>query len=377
LRGVGAGARAGERSALALAVLAAAISAVSGVVSSVAAYHCSRELARCIESVERLEKDMSAKLDELSRARTSYVYVAPSSTANVSGAPAALGVASYIVWTDGKTAYARNCETGEVEFSGDAAAVIQRALNSVAGKPGGGRVVLLGGRYVVNSTIVIPPLKAGQVLEVEGLGLATIEAGAELRSVIRYGGASYVQGMGFPVLALRNIFVDVKRKAGDVVALDLRYVNVYLENVRVYSYGAAVGTGLRVGPKMNPGHVYIRNVEVGHFDVCVEIEADHVTAENLQVVECGSKGIYVHNCGDVLLLKPFVLGVAKGGVPIHIVTADGEVTIVHPGYEGDDPGNPLIVYDRPNKRVYVVGAMLLGISKVAREGDRVVVLGGP
>lgn len=139
MRGVGAGARAGERSALALAALAAAIAAaVSGVVSSVAAYHCSRELARCIESVERLKEGVGAKLDELLRARTSYVYVAPSSTANVSGAPAALGVASYIVWTDGKTAYARNCETGEVEFSGDAAAVIQRALDSVAGKPGGG-----------------------------------------------------------------------------------------------------------------------------------------------------------------------------------------------------------------------------------------------
>jgi len=72
---------------------------------------------------------------------------------------------SYIVWTDGKNIYARNCTTGKIDFSGtDASDVIQSAINSMVNS-GGGRIFVKAGTYTLTRAI---RLYSNMMIEGEG-----------------------------------------------------------------------------------------------------------------------------------------------------------------------------------------------------------------
>jgi len=63
---------------------------------------------------------------------------------------------SYIVYTDGKYVYAKNGQTGQIEFSGtDASTVIQNAINQLG--TNGGKIFVKSGRYTLSSTITLQP----------------------------------------------------------------------------------------------------------------------------------------------------------------------------------------------------------------------------
>jgi len=63
--------------------------------------------------------------------------------------------ASYIIFKVGTTYYAKNGETGEIEFSGtDASTVIQSALNALPAE--GGRIFIKAGTYVISTPISVP-----------------------------------------------------------------------------------------------------------------------------------------------------------------------------------------------------------------------------
>jgi len=60
-------------------------------------------------------------------------------------------VASYIIFTDGSTVYARNGATGAIGYSGaDASTVIQSAINALTN---GGKIFIKAGTYTINSQI--------------------------------------------------------------------------------------------------------------------------------------------------------------------------------------------------------------------------------
>ena len=61
--------------------------------------------------------------------------------------------ASYIIWTDGTNIYAKNCTTGQIEFSGtNASYIIQQAINNL---PNGGKIFIKKGIYTIFATINI------------------------------------------------------------------------------------------------------------------------------------------------------------------------------------------------------------------------------
>jgi len=71
--------------------------------------------------------------------------------------------ASYIIWTDGSTYYAKNGTTGAIDYSGaDASTVIQAAVDAIPVKQyvdtlvtGGGSIFIKAGLYEITQTIVI------------------------------------------------------------------------------------------------------------------------------------------------------------------------------------------------------------------------------
>jgi parallel beta-helix repeat protein len=72
---------------------------------------------------------------------------------------------SYIIWTDGTKYYAKNGQTGQIEFSGtDASTVIQSAIDAL---PNGGKIFIKAGTYPATFS-----LRSNIILE--GEGYATI-----------------------------------------------------------------------------------------------------------------------------------------------------------------------------------------------------------
>jgi parallel beta-helix repeat protein len=100
---------------------------------------------------------------------TSYSILSPDydsngSTQNTKNSPLE---ASYLIWTEGSTVYAKNGLTGTIDYSGkDAATVINNAITA-AYDNGGGLVFIKSGNYRLSSSII---MKSYVTLEGEGWG---------------------------------------------------------------------------------------------------------------------------------------------------------------------------------------------------------------
>jgi parallel beta-helix repeat protein len=63
--------------------------------------------------------------------------------------------ASYIIWNEGSTIYARNGSTGTIEYSGtDAVTVINNTITATSNK-GGGTIFIKAGNYTLGSSIIL------------------------------------------------------------------------------------------------------------------------------------------------------------------------------------------------------------------------------
>jgi len=80
--------------------------------------------------------------------------------------------ASYIVFTDGSKYYAKNGDSGTIEFTDtDISNLLQNAINTLYSKYGGGRIFIKRGTYYPTKTITIPD---GINLIIEGEGNNTV-----------------------------------------------------------------------------------------------------------------------------------------------------------------------------------------------------------
>ena len=62
---------------------------------------------------------------------------------------------SYLIFTDGTTTYAKNCETGAVSYSGTSSAVIIQQAIDALGSVNGGTVYIAAGTYTISDNIII------------------------------------------------------------------------------------------------------------------------------------------------------------------------------------------------------------------------------
>ncbi len=82
--------------------------------------------------------------------------------------------ASYIIFKDGNTIYAKNGTTGKVEFQGtDASGVMQSVVDNLTE---GGRIYIKQGSYVLTKTLIIPS-GATSKLSIQGESNSTTKIG--------------------------------------------------------------------------------------------------------------------------------------------------------------------------------------------------------
>jgi len=109
--------------------------------------------------------------------------------------------ASYVIWTDGTTVYAKNGKTGAIEFSGsDASAVIQSAINALTN---GGKILLKNGVYNVYASSPIPPIEPKDNVSIEGE--------SRTKTIIKVvGGSGYVVRTTAKRtnIGIRNLMID-------------------------------------------------------------------------------------------------------------------------------------------------------------------------
>ena len=99
--------------------------------------------------------------------------LASSTTTTTSGSTAC----SYQVFTDGTTTYAENCQTGAVVYSGTVAAtIINDAISALY--PGGGKIFIKAGTYIITTPVVTEGTHAVSNVELYGEGNSTILSAA-------------------------------------------------------------------------------------------------------------------------------------------------------------------------------------------------------
>jgi hypothetical protein len=146
--------------------------------------------------------------------------------------------ATYIVFTDGSRYYAKNGDTGIVEYSDtDATKVIQYAIDK-ANALGGGIVHLRPGRYKLSTSIV---MRSGVVLQGEGWNRQNIEPSPPETgntiggTVLDASGIDAITGANITAGGIRDIAIDYPARGivfGGTNTLGCAYFHI--RNVRIY-----------------------------------------------------------------------------------------------------------------------------------------------
>ena len=138
--------------------------------------------------------------------------------------------ASYIISTDGTNVYARNGQTGAIDYNGtDAASVIQSALNALGTV--GGKIFIKAGTYLITKSISVPANT-----EIEGEGWAT-----ELKIPDGFNANIKVLYINGDNVVIKNIKLNGNREAqttGLIVGVQVAsgYKNLHVENCLFQSF---------------------------------------------------------------------------------------------------------------------------------------------
>jgi hypothetical protein len=165
--------------------------------------------------------------------------------------------ASYVIFTDGSTIYARNGQTGEIEFSGaDAATVIQSAINAVLASTYAGSIYIREGLYLIGTNILISAYDKSIIIAGAGKRSTVFQASADINVfTIKDGVTAH----------LRDLKIDMNNKNGNGIFGDRTGANsqscnifgsiedVYIENVKNNYWGIYL---------INPSYMYIKNIDI-------------------------------------------------------------------------------------------------------------------
>jgi hypothetical protein len=261
---------------------------------------------------------------------------------------------SYIIWTDGTNYYAKNGQTGQIEFSGtDACKVIQQAINALPNYYSG-VIHIKAGTYVCRSLINVP---SGDIhFEIRGEGLhntilsfETNETFDQLRGAItvisndfyndRPFGLSTapVSGLGVSAfLGIRDLTLWVKDPNLNGIVLS-KIPRLIIQNVRIKGYYTDTvppftpnTAGLYVYLSFNSEINIIENLITTGFTTGINIFLDHAILIGVQSarVRVGMK----LNGYDVVAIRPHVYLVHE--VAYELVGKGTGITLICPKAEG-------------------------------------------
>jgi hypothetical protein len=151
--------------------------------------------------------------------------------------------ASYVIFTDGTTIYARNGTTGAIDYSGtDASTVIQAAINALAS---GGKIFIKAATYNVDSDIIIAYNKT--VIEGEGIYATLFNCTGSAHDVFSIDGKSFCRIAHLGINGNREIisYPDPPTIPPRAISITTGAEHNVIEDV--YVYGHADGFGIDYG----------------------------------------------------------------------------------------------------------------------------------
>ena len=220
--------------------------------------------------------------------------------------------ASYIVYEEGGTYYAKNGRTGQIEFSGtDASEVIQRAIDALGDR--GGRVFLKSGGYVLTKPIVMrsrvrlegEEMQATELVVSGDFPAIKIEGSspADVDRVIRVTVSGILitgTGTGYP-----NCHGITVVNANEVKVLDVTIYNcragVYMKNVwQAYLYRLLLDHN-HIGIFVDyPSEGYVNALNIAHVQIAGSESHGALLrgisgckVYGLEVLRSGSDGIHI------------------------------------------------------------------------------------
>jgi len=190
--------------------------------------------------------------------------------------------ASYIIFTDGSTVYAKNGTTGEIEFSGaDAATVIQQAIDALSGS--GGKIFIKKANYLLTSGLTLPsslppPYEACLIIESDG--------------------------------AIFSVHSSVTTDVIKLICTDKRNYSLLLRGFHIYPASKDPSYyGIRIENILN---LYIDHVTLG-WEGLKLVNCDIVYLSDLYIVDTSNEGVYLDDCGYVFFSDTFLDNVGGYG----------------------------------------------------------------
>lgn len=215
--------------------------------------------------------------------------------------------ASYIIWRDGVTYYAKNGNTGSIDYSGTSASTVIN--NAITNTPTNGLILLAPGQYSLTAR-----LQGKSAVNIRGSGMYTtiIQAASTFNSPAE----DSILSLAFDSrIQISDITFDGSlRTVGKANCISIsESINITLLNLRLIGFGSE-GNGVSV---RNCSNVYIDNMLVSGlkgasyqavaFNNVSKITVNNVIAQNLAYM-----GFDIHGCTEVnlnnILIKDAVFG---------------------------------------------------------------------
>jgi parallel beta-helix repeat protein len=206
---------------------------------------------------------------------SAYIYASHSSPPPAIVEPGSMVTeADYIIFTDGTNYYARNGNTGKIEFLGtDASTIIQNSINNL---PNGGTIFIKNGIYGLSN-----PLQVKPNIKVKGESWAT-------------------------KLKMNVINKEVVNLIGNGASI---------ENIYVEGYGSGGGDGILItGTENLVEHCYITRARYGIQAYYGSLTESKAIIRNNYAIDNFLGGIYTNQAKDILIIGNYVANKNAQGV---------------------------------------------------------------
>jgi hypothetical protein len=177
--------------------------------------------------------------------------------------------ASYVIFTDGTTVYARNGLTGAIEFSDtNASKVIQEAIDTVGNM---GRIFIKKGTYMLSTGLIIPQGAYGIMIDGEGYG--TIIGTLNNIPMITISPWAYI-------IQIKNLFLSLNVPSYSNAAITLNGNNplIRIQGINIKNWaGDSSGTGIKFITISTNQFFYndaIDDVVITDMNIAVEVDVN-------------------------------------------------------------------------------------------------------
>jgi|GEM_PF-4434027 len=268
---------------------------------------------------------------------------------------------TFLIFKDSITTYAKNCDTGAIDYSGTSSAtVIQSAADAITTNPEqfggvdaaqkyiGGKIIIKKGIYSITSQVWVRPTSAKEVgIEIVGEGrsntILIVPSGTSLGSnaVLRIGDSSVNPATPINAPVVKDLWIINEGTADKILYIDFATWGK-IENVGIWSKGAGASTnyGIYVGgaagrptstfliQDTHVSNVYSSAGNVGYY---LALNTEFVTFMHTIAVTWNTNGYEILSSGPVRMFYPHSMNSITSGIKF---TGYGGLDMYSPHIEG-------------------------------------------